>query len=253
MTLTQPVFESVVGAGAMINWITVPRKHMAVYEDWYNYQHLPERVSTPGFLRARRFIAAQHRDPDRLDYLTLYETTTVEVLASPQYLRRLDNPTALTLDVVPLFTDFHRAACQVTVIRGHGSSGRVMAVEVDSGSDRATLRSALADSVFPTLIEEHRLVAASLYEPDAAVTDAKNATVEGQSLVQQQTSSSVVLAELHRGVDPARLVADMVARAAGTGARFDQPEVARCFDLVYELRSASPTPNPYRGEEPSCG
>jgi hypothetical protein len=252
MTLTQPVFESVVGAGAMINWITVPREHLAVYEDWYNYQHLPERVSTPGFLRARRFIAAEHRDPDRLDYLTLYETTTVEVLASPEYLRRLDNPTALTLDVVPLFAEFRRAACQVTVISGHGSSGRVMAVEVDSGSEPATLRTALANSVFPALIEEHRLVAASLYEPDAVVTDAKNATVEGQSSAQQQTSSSVVLAELHRGVDSARLVADMAARAVGAGARFNQSEVARCFDLVYELRSASSTSNPYRDAEPSC-
>ncbi len=71
MTLTRPVFESVVGAGAMINWITVARENLPIYEDWYNFQHLPERVSTPGFLRARRFSATDHADPDTSDFLTL--------------------------------------------------------------------------------------------------------------------------------------------------------------------------------------
>lgn len=148
MTLTRPAFESVVGTGAMINWISVAREHLPVYEDWYNFQHLPERVSTPGFLRARRFIAAEHRDgADTADYLTLYETTGVDVLASPEYLRRLDNPTDLTLEVVPLFVEFRRAACHITVVRGDGSAGRVVVLEVDSDSDPAVLRTVLGDIV----------------------------------------------------------------------------------------------------------
>lgn len=255
MTLTRPAFESVVGAGAMINWITVAREHLPIYEDWYNFEHLPERVSTPGFLRARRFIATDQRDADRVDFLTLYETADVAVLASPEYLRRLDNPTDLTLEVVPLFAEFRRAACRVTVVRGDGSSGRVVVVEVES--DPASLRNALADTVFPELIREHQLVAASLYEPDIAVSDAKNATAEGRSSAQQQASSSVVVAELHSGVDPDRLVADLTARATGAGIRFTRPAPAHTFELVYELRSAARSLSVHGSartdQESSCG
>ncbi|ANW65924.1 hypothetical protein BCA37_22240 [Mycobacterium sp. djl-10] len=239
MTLTRPVFESVVGAGAMINWITVARDHLPIYEDWYNFQHLPERVSTPGFLRARRFRAADHADTDSCDFLTVYETTDVDVLASPEYLRRLDNPTDLTLEVVPLFAEFRRAACRVTVARGHGSSGRVVALEIESDAEPERLRDALGAEVFASLIGEHHLVAASLYEPDLAVSDAKNATAEGRSSDQQQAAASVVLAELHTGADTARVVDELVARAARSGVTIRPVAPQRTFTLIYELRSTS--------------
>ncbi|MGE0217066.1 hypothetical protein [Mycolicibacterium sp.] len=252
MTMTRSAFESVVGAGAMINWISVARDDLPVYEDWYNFQHLPERVSTPGFLRARRFVAADQQpqgEPAMIDYLTLYETVDVHVLASPEYLRRLDNPTELTLAVVPLFTEFRRAAYHITVARGDGSSGRVVVVEVQPGNELATLRDALASSVFQELINEHRVVAASLYEPDITVSDAKSATTEGRSSGQQQTSSAVVLIELHSGVNADALAADLADRATRAGARFDQVRPARVFELIYELRSATTS---YPTAETSC-
>jgi hypothetical protein len=240
MTLIQPTFESVVGAGAMINWITVAPEHLDVYEDWYNFQHLPERVSTPGFLRARRFVADGRGDRASVDYLTLYETTDVDVLASAEYLRRLNNPTELTREVVPLFAEFRRAACRVTVVSGSGSSARVVVMELDPGHDQAALRTVLSKNVFPELIAEHRLVAASLYEPDTAVGEAKKATAEGRSsTMQQQASSSVVIAELHSGVDADVVVADLAARAADAGVQVGRSRAARRYDLVYELRSAT--------------
>jgi hypothetical protein len=138
--LATTAFPSVLGRGAMINWITVDRDDVPLYEDWYNYQHLPERVSTPGFLRARRFVATEQPARGGLDYLTVYETADPGVLASAEYLRRLDNPTELTQRVVPLFREFRRAACSVSVVCGAGSSGRGVAVEIEPAGDVATLR-----------------------------------------------------------------------------------------------------------------
>ena len=40
-------FGTVLGAGAMINWLTVENADVPLFEDWYNFEHLPERVSTP--------------------------------------------------------------------------------------------------------------------------------------------------------------------------------------------------------------
>lgn len=250
MTVTAPAFESVLGTGAMINWITVERKHMALYEDWYNYQHLPERVSTPGFLRARRFVAIGNNSDDRVNFLTLYETTDLSVLASPEYLRRLDNPTELTRQVVPLFAEFRRAACAVSAVCGYGSSGRVIAVEADVGSDRLDLRNVLSRTVFPRLINDRMLLAGSLYEPDEVVSAAKSATAEGRSSTQQQQASSCVLiGELHSGTDPETVVVEITNQLTAAGIRLNQPRPAGCFELVFELRAAAA----HHREEPTCG
>jgi hypothetical protein len=236
-------FESVLGTGAMINWITVRREHEALYEDWYNFEHLPERVSTPGFLRARRFVAADQPADDRIDYLTLYETVDLSVLASPEYLRRLDNPTELTRRVVPLFTEFRRAACAVTVVCGDGSAGSVLAMEVEA--DASKLRTMLRDNIFQELISAHTLVAGSLYEPDDAVSAAKSRTAEGRSSAQQQQASScVLLAELHSTTDPDKVAAELCNRLRDNDVRIDLPRPARCFDLLFELRAAHPREEP---------
>jgi hypothetical protein len=237
--MSAPVtFESVLGTGAMINWITMDREDVPLYEEWYNYQHLPERVSTPGFLRGRRFIATEQPRPEKLDYLTIYETADPEVLASAEYLHRLDNPTELTQRVVPLFQDFRRAACAVSVVRGGGSSGHGVVVEVDAVGDTASIRSALAETVFPALIAEHRLHTGSFYEPDVTVSAAKNATSEGRSSQQeQQAASCVILAEMQTGVDARQLASDIVAGATAAGAALSQPRPAREFQLIFELRS----------------
>ncbi len=167
--------------------------------------------------------------------------------ASPEYLRRLDNPTDLTLEVVPLFAEFRRAACRVTVVRGDGSSGRVVTLEIETDAQPERLRDALGAEVFPSLISEHRLVAASLYEPDVTVSDAKKTTAEGRSSDQQQAAASVVLAELHTGADAARVVDELLARAARAGVVIQPVAPHRTFTLIYELRSTS------SDQEPACG
>jgi hypothetical protein len=92
--------------------------------------------------------------------------------------------------------------------------------------------------VFPELISQHRLHCGSLYEPDLAISSAKNATWEGRSSQrQQQARSCFLLAELQTGVDPVRLAHDLVDRATGTGATFDQAGPGREFELVFELRA----------------
>jgi hypothetical protein len=62
------------------------------YEEWYRGEHLPERVSIPGFRAAWRFRALE-AEPE---YFTYYETTSPEVLFSAPYEARVNEPTALT-------------------------------------------------------------------------------------------------------------------------------------------------------------
>jgi hypothetical protein len=72
-------------SGILAVWNDCARGREASYEEWYQQQHLIERVSVSGFLVGRRYeaVAAKRQ------FLTTYEVERLEVLSSPQYLERL--------------------------------------------------------------------------------------------------------------------------------------------------------------------
>jgi hypothetical protein len=76
------------------------------YEAWYRGEHLPERVSIPGFRSAWRFRAIEGEP----EYFTFYETVSPEVLFSEAYLARVQAPTQLTRSIMSgVFTNSIRA------------------------------------------------------------------------------------------------------------------------------------------------
>ena len=76
------------------------------YEAWYRGEHLPERVSIPGFRASWRYRAIEGEP----EYFTFYETATPEVLFSEAYVARVENPTALTRRIMSgIFTNATRA------------------------------------------------------------------------------------------------------------------------------------------------
>src|SRR3954447_26999743 len=52
------------------------------FHDWYDTEHLPERLAVPGFLNAERWLGIN----DPKDSVALYDLDTVGVLHSPPYL-----------------------------------------------------------------------------------------------------------------------------------------------------------------------
>jgi len=76
------------------------------YEAWYRREHLPERLSIPGFRASWRYRAIE-AEPE---YFTFYETATPEVLFSDAYVSRVENPTELTRRIMSgTFTNATRA------------------------------------------------------------------------------------------------------------------------------------------------
>ncbi|MGH7323664.1 MAG: hypothetical protein ACREJ9_03345 [Candidatus Rokuibacteriota bacterium] len=88
-----------IGQAALGIWFDVDPSDDAELSRWYPRQHLPERLSVPGFLRGRRYTAAEAGSR----YFTLYETVDTSVLSSTAYLERLNNPTDWTRRVLPTF------------------------------------------------------------------------------------------------------------------------------------------------------
>jgi hypothetical protein len=88
-----------IGNAFLAIWFRVDDADVAELDAWYPRQHMPERLSVPGFLRGRRYQAVDASLP----YLTVYETRDASVLSSPAYMERLDNPTEWTRRVLPTF------------------------------------------------------------------------------------------------------------------------------------------------------
>ncbi len=79
------------GEGAVAIWNGITDAGRAEFYAWHLHEHMPERVGIPGFLRGRRYRAA---DTDtHPEFFTLYETQTFEVTQGSDYLNRLNAPT----------------------------------------------------------------------------------------------------------------------------------------------------------------
>jgi hypothetical protein len=80
----------------------------AEFEEWFQHEHLQERLGVPGFLLGRRYEAV--RGEPR--YFNFYLTRSAEVLNSADYRMRLNNPTPMTRMVMSeIFKDMIRTVC----------------------------------------------------------------------------------------------------------------------------------------------
>lgn len=73
---------------AMVLYYDIVGDH-ADHDDWHTYEHMHERLSIPGFIRATRWLA-QSGAPK---YMVLYEVASTGIATSTDYLERLNHPT----------------------------------------------------------------------------------------------------------------------------------------------------------------
>ena len=104
------------GSGVLAIWNNVAPGAEEDFVRWHVREHIPERVSIPGFLRARRYVGLESHPK----YFNFYETETVDVLQSAAYQARLNSPTRWTTKVVADFRDTSRTACAVRASIGVG-------------------------------------------------------------------------------------------------------------------------------------
>jgi hypothetical protein len=119
--------------GIIVIWNDIVPDQRQNFLDWHSREHIPERVSIPGFLRGQRWFNADASP----QYLTVYHTTGAEVLTSAAYLERLNQPTAWTRQSVAAFRNTARAAGEL-VWQSSGASGAVaLTARFDIDSEQA--------------------------------------------------------------------------------------------------------------------
>lgn len=105
------------GKGAMLLTFDIADEAIAEHDDWHTHEHLPERLSIPGFLRGTRWVAVQAQPR----YLVLYEVQRLDTLASAAYLERLNHPTPWTSKMMPHYRGMRRGLCSVQASHGFGT------------------------------------------------------------------------------------------------------------------------------------
>ena len=105
------------------------------HDDWHTHEHLPERLSIPGFLRGTRWVALRGNPR----YVVLYEVEELATLSSPAYLKRLNEPSVWTARIMPHYRGMRRGFCAVTGSFGSGLGHVSLLVRFNPGSDSASL------------------------------------------------------------------------------------------------------------------
>jgi hypothetical protein len=112
----------------------------AEFEEWFQGEHLLERLAVPGFVFGRRHQAIS----GSCGYFNFYLVESPDVLTSKSYLARLDNPTPLTKKVMSeIFINMNRTVCRRTVRKGAFRGAYAVTVRFDAAPDEGALKAAL--------------------------------------------------------------------------------------------------------------
>ena len=157
-------------AGILIVWTGVTADRDALFNAWYNRQHLSERANVPGFRNGRRYRAV-HGEPA---YLAWYELDSPEVFTSDAYAERQNNPTRWTQAVMPGFRDVTRVAGSVRARLGQGVGGACASWRLTpaAGAEDTLTAWLAAEALSKLLAENTAVLGAVLAAPLAADGDA---------------------------------------------------------------------------------
>lgn len=148
------------GSAAMLLSFDIEADAVEEHDRWHTHEHLPERLSIPGFRRGTRWLATG----GGARYMVLYEVESLAVLASDAYLARLNNPTPWTTKMMPHYRGMNRGLCAVIGSFGFGQGGTAALIRFTPGAHSETLSRWLLEEVLRAVPEMPGLGSAHLLQ-----------------------------------------------------------------------------------------
>jgi hypothetical protein len=223
------------GGGVVLVWCDIAAEAADEHERWHSYEHIPERLAVPGYLRVRRGIS---QEPDVPRIFVLYEVRDLDVVTSPAYLERLNNPSAWTSRMMRSVKRLNRTPCRIAGSAGAGIGAQMATIRLTPDpAAESRLRHWLASTALPEIARQPGIVGAHLLEADAVARgpNTREQVLRGQ---RDEAANWVIVLEgfdrqAVREVPAALLSAEQLSRH---GARLDGPAAA--YQLVHIASAA---------------
>jgi len=203
------------GSAFLAIWHDIADGQHGEYIEWHTREHMPERLSVPGFRTGKRLHA-----PEAARYVfgTIYAGDDLEVFRSPGYLARLNNPTPWTAAVAPSFQNFLRVACERVASAGHGDGGSMATIRFDfvHPEAEAALRQA-AQSLVELILSLPGVSCVHLGIARDEVSGVRTRETELRSAMAERGFDAVILVEgsQRAGLEAARPEIERLAIATG--------------------------------------
>ncbi len=156
------------GEGAVAIWNDIAEAGRAEFYAWHLQEHMPERVGIPGFVRGRRYRAAD--SATQPEFFTLYETTSFQVIQGTDYLSRLNEPSDWTRTATSHFLFTTRSLTRVVASHGVGSGGAMLTLRFDIADESVRASVPQITSVLERAARWPRISGAHLLAADASVS-----------------------------------------------------------------------------------
>ena len=223
------------GDALLALWHDIEPSSQAEYMEWHTREHMPERLSIPGFTVGKRLI---NHGFDRYRYGTIYGGESVETFRSPAYLERLNNPTEWSLRVQPAFRNFLRVACLRLASRGVGEGGAVATVRLDfaAGAGERDLRGG-ADGLADALLAVTGACCAHVALARSEVSDVRTRETELRPEMTERAFDALVLVEGSGRPELEAMIGEIERTVTGSACGLTAP-VSLVYDLAYQLAAA---------------
>jgi hypothetical protein len=110
------------------------------FNNWFQGEHLPERLAVPGFLYGRRHQALSGSSA----YFNFYVVESPEVLTSKAYFDRVNNPTPRSrVTMSEIFRDMCRTVCRRELRVGSARGGVTTVARFEQPQEMAALKAVL--------------------------------------------------------------------------------------------------------------
>jgi hypothetical protein len=152
---------ALLGQAAMLLMFDIAPEAIPEHDEWHTHEHLPERLSIPGFVRGTRWIALNGQPR----YFVIYEVEQLATLTSAPYLERLNNPSPWTSKMMPHYRNMTRGFCTVAASFGTGLGHAGLLLRFSPVADsKAALRQWLLQDVLPKLPAQPGIGSVHLFE-----------------------------------------------------------------------------------------
>ncbi|MET0167415.1 MAG: hypothetical protein ABW318_20730 [Vicinamibacterales bacterium] len=167
---------SLLGKAALTMWWDMAPAMRADFEDWHSHEHFPERLGVPGFRRASRWTSATGGE----GIFVMYELDAYEILSSPHYLARLNDPTPWSTRMMPHHRNMVRGQCRVVESTGGGVARQAVAVRLSPTAGREEKLRSNLKSLFEQLCTRPGLVGAHLLKHETpSIAKTKEQQIRG--------------------------------------------------------------------------